>query len=478
MTGRKRSECASSANCLSWSGEALLARVVTQTTAATVSRIWRPIEEGNEWVTTAGAMPQMPRSNVANVAVDLHEPERSLRRVGRGTFDVGKQDSSDLTRPCDDPIPPLPSLPFRLGLLSLPRDEDTVAQAEEGVYEHEHGDQDPDQPYDCDGEEGEERPKKEEQGRWKERGFPDRDRTRQSSRRRFSSFAAPSVAIDAHRRQAIATAKAQKRRSPVQYCDGYYLCTPPPLRHISDANRPAIAAIASQADLNTSHLPLSSLTSANATSFSAASTSPPSPASSSQPSVPLQQQQPPAKSKKVPLGLMQSFNPIRENGSSVGTHRSGPEVGRMRSSSDASAPIPQSDRQQQQHKPDPTTKIENHTFGEEGSQEEVPRAREVSEEEPWRLQDYFVYRRQREAHYGGRTREVRFHGYDARLAPYWLSHSFEAQMAEQAHYQMMSDIVGLGATVWPTVPPESILDVATGSGAWVLEAAKQWPVSL
>ena len=89
----------------------------------------------------------------------------------------------------------------------------------------------------------------------------------------------------------------------------------------------------------------------------------------------------------------------------------------------------------------------------------------------WKLEQYFrSYSRKT---FSG-TKSYRFHAYDRQEACYWWGYSVKTLIAEQLNHSIITSTAGLSILDWSKGAPSRVLDIGTGSGAWVVDSARQW----
>ena len=95
-----------------------------------------------------------------------------------------------------------------------------------------------------------------------------------------------------------------------------------------------------------------------------------------------------------------------------------------------------------------------------------------SQPQKWKLEQYFHSYKRRVA---SRTHEYRFHAYPAKDACYWWGYNVKTLVSETLTHNIITSIANLSVAGWEDgSQPSRVLDIGTGVGNWVLDAARRW----
>lgn len=101
-------------------------------------------------------------------------------------------------------------------------------------------------------------------------------------------------------------------------------------------------------------------------------------------------------------------------------------------------------------------------------------ATDSSSRPQWTLEEYFTYKTHRVA--SGGARKVRYHAFPRDKVPYFLAHDQSAISGELYAHNLTFESLSYRHSVipWEGEKPATVLDLGTGTGAWCLDAARDW----
>lgn len=95
----------------------------------------------------------------------------------------------------------------------------------------------------------------------------------------------------------------------------------------------------------------------------------------------------------------------------------------------------------------------------------------------WDLDAYWTYKEERVA--SGGTRRIRYHAFSKEDVPYFISHDQHAVNAELYAHNIVYNSLSFRHSIIPfgDEKPLRVLDLGTGTGAWCVDAARDWKES-
>lgn len=98
-------------------------------------------------------------------------------------------------------------------------------------------------------------------------------------------------------------------------------------------------------------------------------------------------------------------------------------------------------------------------------------------DDQWHLGDYFTFKKKRVA--SGGFRQVRYHAFPRDRVPYFLSHDQSSICSELYAHNLIFESLSFRHSIipWGDEKPIAVLDLGTGTGAWCMDAARDWKTS-